>query len=155
MIILDTNMISEVMRPTPEPRVMAWLRKPPLRTLAVSAVTLAEIRYGLGRLPEGKRRFDLEERFRAFIARGFQDRILAFDAAAAEAYSAIVINREKAGRPIEAFDAMIAAIARVNSASIATRDVGGFEGCGVEIINPWHEEQAVQNNSSGLTQKIP
>ena len=142
MIILDTNIISEVMRPAPEPRVMVWLRKQPLKTLATTAVTLAEIRYGLGRLPEGQRRRNLEEQFRSFLARGFDDRILAFDAASAEAYSAIVIEREKAGRPIDAFDAMIAAIARMNSAWVATRDVAGFEGCGVDIINPWDEEQA-------------
>ncbi len=139
MIILDTNIISEIMRPAAEERVMAWLRKQPLKLLATTAVTVAEIRYGLGRLPEGQRRRNLEERFRSFLTRGFYDRIMAFDAAAAEAYSLIVVARERAGRPIDAFDAMIAAIARMNGASVATRDVSGFEGCGVDIINPWDE----------------
>ncbi len=139
MIILDTNIISEIMRPAAEERVMAWLRKQPLNLLATTAVTVAEIRYGLGRLPEGQRRRNLEERFRSFLTRGFYDRIMAFDAAAAEAYSLIVVERERAGRPIDAFDAMIAAIARMNGASVATRDVSGFEGCGVDIINPWDE----------------
>lgn len=139
MIILDTNVISEIMRPQPELKVMEWLRKQPLDSLATTAITLAEIRYGLGRLPQGQRRRSLQERFQAFLVRGFGDRIMAFDAAAAEAYSSIAIERERTGRPIDAFDAMIAAIARVNSASVATRDVAGFEGCGVVVINPWNE----------------
>ena len=140
MIILDTNIISEAMRPAPEARVMAWLRKQPLNTLATTAVNIAEIRYGLGRLSEGQRRRNLDERFRLFLARGFDDRVMVFDAAAAEAYSAIVVERERAGRPIDAFDAMIAAIARINRAAVATRDVSGFEGCGVNLINPWDKD---------------
>ena len=138
MIILDTNILSEIMRPAPAPQVMAWLRQQPLSTLAVTAITLAEIRYGLERLAEGARRRNLEERFQAFLARGFDDeRILVFDAAAAIAYSTLVVEREKAGRPIDAFDAMIAAIARREGASVATRDRSGFENCGVDLINPW------------------
>lgn len=112
MIVLDTNIISEIMRPKPEPRVMGWLRKQPLSRLATTAVSVAEIRYGLGCLPNGRRKHHLQAQFQSFLARGFRDRILAFDAAAAEAYSVIVVEREKAGRSIDAFDAMIAAIAR-------------------------------------------
>lgn len=114
MIILDTNIISEIMRSKPEPRVMAWLRKQPLNLLATTAITVAEIRYGLGRMPDGRRKHHLQAQFQSFLARGFRDRILAFDATAAEAYSVIVVEREKAGRPIDAFDAMIAAIGRIN-----------------------------------------
>lgn len=140
MIILDTNVISESMRLVPDSRVMAWLRNQPLQILATTAVTLAEIRYGLGRLSEGKKRRELEKRFQIFMARGFDNRILSFNAEAAEAYSRIVIEREKAGRPIDAFDAMIAAIAKVNHASVATRDIADFDGCGIHIIDPWNEE---------------
>ena len=141
MIILDTNVISEAMRPRPDARVMAWLRKQPLSTLATTAITVAEIRYGLDRLPEGQRRRNLNERFHSFLTRGFNDRIIGFDVAAAEAYSTIVVGREKIGLSIEAFDAMIAAIARVSGASVATRDISDFEECGVELINPWDEGQ--------------
>jgi predicted nucleic acid-binding protein len=139
MIILDTNVISEIMRPKPEPRVMTWLRKQPLSVLGTTAVTVAEIRYGLGRMPKGQRQRQLQERFQSFLSRAFQDRIYAFDFAAAEAYSIIVVEREKAGQPVEAFDAMIAAIAQANELRVATRDVSGFEGCGVPVINPWKE----------------
>lgn len=144
MIVLDTNVISEVMRPVPDARVMAWLRKQPLQTLATTAVTVAEIRYGLGHLPEGQRRRTLELQFQAFLDRGFDKRIMAFDVAAAEVYSLIVVEREKSGRPVGAFDAMIAAIARVNHACVATRDMAGFAGCGITVINPWDDEQTEQ-----------
>ena len=137
MILLDTNIISEAMKTDPAPSVMTWLRARPLETLAVSAVTLAEIRYGLGRISEGKRKRSLEERFRLFAARGFGERVLAFDGAAADAYGDIVVAREKAGRPIEAFDAMIAATARSRGFQVATRDISGFEDCGIELVNPW------------------
>ena len=127
MILLDTNVVSEAMKAAPATEVMAWLRARPLQDLAISAVTLAEIRYGLARLPEGRRRLALEQRFRLFVVRGFGERLLDFDRAAANLYGDIVVAREKAGRPIEAFDAMIAATARSRGASIATRDVGGFD----------------------------
>ena len=140
MIVLDTNIISEVMRPAPELKVMAWLRQQPLTTLAVTTVTMAEIHYGLERLPAGRRRQTLEARFQMFIERGFDQRLLFFDDLAAVAYGKIVANRVRQGRLIEAFDAMIAAIAQVNHATVATRDVSGFEHCGVDIINPWEIE---------------
>ncbi len=147
MIVLDTNIISEIMRPEPDANVMSWLRQQRLNTLAITAVNIAEIRYGIGRLPDGQRRLNLDERFRAFLSRGFDDRILAFDASAAEVYSTIVVEREKVGRPIDAFDAMIAAIARVNGANVATRDISGFEGCGVDLINPWNKKQVEQDDA--------
>jgi predicted nucleic acid-binding protein len=147
MIVLDTNIISEIMRPKPEPSVMRWLRKQPLSVLATTAVTVAEIRYGLGRMPEGRRKNHLREQFRSFLARGFNNRILVFDATAAEAYSVIVVEREKAGQSIDAFDAMIAAIAQTNGAQVATRDVSGFQGCNVAVINPWYKERGEKDES--------
>ena len=137
MIVLDTNVIAEVMRPVPEARVMAWLRGQSLASLATTAVSLAEINYGLFRLPRGRRRDDLEARLRTFFARAFGDRILAFDATAAGVYGEIVTSRQSVGRPIDAFDAMIAAIAASRAATVATRNVADFTGCGVPIVDPW------------------
>lgn len=137
MILLDTNVVSELMRPEPAAAVLAWLRAQSLRDLATTAVTAAEIRYGLARLPEGRRRWELEERFRLFLLRGFDRRILPFDAAASELYGEIVAGREREGVPIQVLDAQIAAIARCRGAVVATRDTAGFAGCGVEVLNPW------------------
>lgn len=137
MILLDTNVVSEMMRPEPEAAVLAWLRAQALRGLATTAVTTAEIRYGLARLPDGRRRRALEERFGLFLLRGFDRRILPFDAAASEIYGEIVAGREREGLPIQVLDAQIAAIARCRGAVVATRDVSGFAGCGVEVVDPW------------------
>jgi toxin FitB len=128
------------MRPAPNARVMSWLRAQPLAELATTAVTLAEIKYGLCRLPRGRRRDDLESRLRTFLARGFGDQILAFDAVAADLYGEIVTARQEAGRPIDAFDAMIAAIARSRGAAVATRNRADFEGCGVALLDPWQHQ---------------
>jgi hypothetical protein len=111
VIVLDTNVISEAIKPSPNAHVMAWLRGQLLANMATTAVSLAEINYGLCRLPRGRRRDDLEARLRTLLARGFGDRILAFDAPAAGVYGEIVTARQSVGRPIDAFDAMIAAIA--------------------------------------------
>jgi hypothetical protein len=137
VIVLDTNVISEAIKPSPDAQVMAWLRGQFLANLATTAVSLAEINYGLCRLPRGRRRDDLEARLRTFLARGFGDRILAFDAPAAGVYGEIVTARQSVGRPIDAFDAMIAAIARSRGATVATRNVADFHGCGVPILDPW------------------
>lgn len=137
MIVLDTNVISEAIKPSPDPRVMAWLRGQSLADVATTAVSLAEINYGLCRLPRGRRRDDLEARIRTFLARGFGDRILVFDAPAAGVYGEVVTARQSAGRPIDAFDAMIAAIARSRAATVATRNVADFDGCGVPVLDPW------------------
>jgi predicted nucleic acid-binding protein len=137
VIVLDTNVISEVMRPAPDAGVMTWLRAQPFERLATTAVSVEEVSYGLCRLPAGRRRNDLQVRFRALLARGFGERILAFDAVAADLYGEIVSARQRTGRPIDAFDAMIAAIARSRAATIATRDAAGFKACGVPVLNPW------------------
>ena len=137
MIVLDTNVVSEAMKPAPDRRAMAWLRAQPLAELTTTAVTLAEISYGLCRLPRGRRRDDLTARVRMFIAQAFGERILAFDARAADLYGEIVALRQAAGRPIEALDAMIAATARAHAASLATRNLADFDGCGIPLIDPW------------------
>lgn len=137
MIVLDTNVISESMRPEPSPKVMAWLAQQTVADLAISSITVAEVRYGLARLPQGARRVELEEKFHIFISRGFCDRVLSFTQAAADIYGDLVAARERNGKPIDALDAMIAATATLFDASVATRDVGGFADCGLEIVNPW------------------
>ena len=125
------------MKPAPDRRVMVWLRTQRLTELATTAVTLAEINYGVCRLPRGRRRDDLAGRVRTFLAQGFGERILPFDAHAADLYGEIVTTRQSVGRPIDAFDAMIAAIARCHAAALATRNIADFDGCGVRLVNPW------------------
>lgn len=137
MIILDTNIISEVMRATPEPAVVRWLDKQPVRQLATTTINLAEIKRGLARLPVGQRRRGFETRFDGFATHSFAGRILEFDEAAANAYGDLVVARERAGRPMEGFDGLIAAIAKSRRMPLATRNVRDFDGCGIDVICPW------------------
>jgi predicted nucleic acid-binding protein len=137
MLILDTNIISEMMRPVPHERAAAWIEAQPLDHLALTAVTVAELLYGLDRLPDGRRKDDLSGRLDAVLRRGFGGRVLPFDHAAAQTYGRLKGERERAGRPLVGYDAMIAAIAQTHGAGIVTRNVDDFEGCGVTIINPW------------------
>ena len=125
------------MRHRPEPRVIDWLNARPSGSVAIASVTVAEILYGIRRLPEGRRRVDLQSAFDTFLARGLRERVVEFDHAAADAYARIMIDRRKSGRRIEVFDAMVAGIARSRGAEIATRDVADFADCGVPILNPW------------------
>ncbi len=137
MIVLDTNVLSEAMKPSPDARVMHWLEGYQVRSLATTAISIAEVKYGLACLPEGKRRRDLEERFDLFIVKGFGSHVLSFDNSSASVYAEIVSLRKKAGRAIEAFDAMIASICRTHGTSLATRNGTHFQDCGIEILNPW------------------
>jgi len=137
MILLDTNIVSELMRPAPSLEVAAWLTDQPAASLFLSAVTEAELRYGIALLPKSRRREDLKSALEAMLAEDFAGRILPFDSAAAIAYAAIVTGRREAGRPIAQFDAQIVAIAQSRGAALATRNVADFEGCGAPIINPW------------------
>lgn len=137
MLLLDTNLVSELMRPQPASRILNWVAAQPLSNISISTITLMEIRFGIALLAQGKRRTDLDTKFRQLLAQGFADRILSFDQAAADACAEIRATRQRMGRPIAAEDAMIAAIARAQGAAVVTRDVGGFDGCGVTLINPW------------------
>lgn len=137
MIILDTNVISEVMRPQPNTQVMSWLKKYPVEELAITSISIAEISYGLKRLPVGRRRDSLQWRFQMFIDQGFSDRIFPFEERAAEIYADIIVDRKQQGKPIEVMDAMIASIALLKTATLATRNVSDFENCGLELVNPW------------------
>jgi toxin FitB len=138
MIILDTNVVSELMRPEPAPGVASWVRARDRRELRMTAITLAEVRYGIARLPDGRRKQVLlgaaDEIFSAF-----GDQILPVDAAAAEQYAVIASGRERAGKPIAGFDALIAAVCRSQGALLATRNVSDFDGTGIEVIDPWRQ----------------
>jgi predicted nucleic acid-binding protein len=135
--LLDTNVLSELLRSTPEPAVLDWFAMQPTGTLFVSAVTQAEMMLGARLLPAGKRRSALEAAVRAMFDEDFAGRILPFDGAAVPAYVDIVGTRRAMGRPLSQFDAQIAAIAKRHSARLATRNVGDFEGCDVVLTNPW------------------
>ena len=137
MILLDTNIISEVMAPAPSRPVVEWLNHQAAVTLRISTITLAEVGYGLWVLPEGRKRRDLQDRFDRFVAEGFEQRILTFDESAARLYGEIMGHRRELGRPLAALDGQIAAIARAHRLSVATRNVRDFEECGVETVNPF------------------
>ena len=144
MIILDTNVISELMRAKPAPVVLEWFAARSLLELATTSINLAEVRYGLGRLPFGRRRRDLETKFNSFASRGFANRVFDFDAVAADAYGDIVVVRERSGRRLEGFDGLIAAIAKSRGLAIATRSTGDFAECGIEVISPWNPAQIIR-----------
>ena len=137
MIVLDTNVLSELMRSHPDPAVFAWTAGHPRSSLYTTSINVAEILYGIAALPLGRRRSTLADLAGAMFAEDFGGRILPFDHAAAARYADIVVSRRQQGRPIEALDAQIAAVAAVARADIATRDIGGFSGCGLSLIDPW------------------
>jgi predicted nucleic acid-binding protein len=137
MIILDTNVISEILRPAPSPAVEAWLAEQDGATVYFTAIGEAELRLGVAILPAGRRRTSLAEAIDAMLEEDFRDRILPFDSAAAQAYAAIAATRRAAGRPISQFDCQIAAIARIRQAVLATHNTVDYEDCGVEVIDPW------------------
>jgi predicted nucleic acid-binding protein len=137
MMLLDTNVISELVRPSPNPAVVTFLRRQAPEAMSTAAICEAEMHYGLARLPPGRRRDDLTARITAFLATGFQARILPFDSACAAVYGQIRPDRETAGKPIAVEDCMIAATARAHGATVATRNVADFQDCGVEIVSPW------------------
>jgi predicted nucleic acid-binding protein len=141
MIILDTNIVSEMMKDTPAPIVVAWMNDQPASALFLSTITLGEIVYGLRVLPLGRRRRQLEEGFERLIAEGFSGRILAFDEGAARHYGEIMGRRKEIGRPLAALDGQIASIARTKGYALATRNVRDFVECGVEILNPFEPRE--------------
>jgi len=136
MILLDTNVVAEFMKPEPARKVDSWLSKQ-ARTLFISSITIAEIMQGIERLPKGARRQFLEERFSRFMNLGFASLILNFDDQTAYAYGRLQGTLHRIGRPMSQSDAMIAAIALHHQCSIATRNEADFVGTGVHIINPW------------------
>lgn len=137
MIILDTNVLSEILRPAPEARVVEWLDEQPRASLFTTTITRAEILYGLQLLPTGKRRDELWAAAMAIFDLELDGQVLPFDSPAADDFAKISAARRAGGRPIAQLDAQIAGITRSRGAQLATRNVGDFEACGFEVINPW------------------
>ena len=137
MILIDTNVLSEIMRPVPAEGIVRWMDSLSRGDVGITAITVAEILYGIGALAKGKRKRRLIETARLMFEEDFNDRIFAFDGQAAVEYADIVIRRERVGRPILMPDAMIAAICRVHSCELATRNIKDFEGTGIELIDPF------------------
>ncbi len=135
--LLDTNVLSETMKPRPAAEIALWMRAQPLRSLFTAAICQAEILAGIAIMPPGRRRGELEAMAQAIFAQDFDGRILPFDAQAASAYAELFAMRRHSGRPIETPDLIVAATARVHDAVVVTRDTGGFESCGLTLVNPW------------------
>jgi toxin FitB len=139
MIVVDTNVASELMRPSPAKAVLDWMRSQDGGDLCTTAITVAEIGYGIERLPRGRRL----EALKAAVAEVFgmfAEQILPFDAAAAEQYALVVSHRDGLGLPIDGFDAQVAAICRVRGAVLATRNLADFRQTGIDVISPWQGE---------------
>jgi toxin FitB len=137
MILLDTNVVSDSSRPRPDAAVRKWLSAQKVNELFICAPVLAELKYGIERLPAGNRRQFLERWLTTIEMEGFLDRILPFDRNAAHEFGVLLYQRTSKGRPLRTMDAIIASIARAERASLATRDVGDFADLGIEIVNPF------------------
>ncbi|MEH2301845.1 MAG: type II toxin-antitoxin system VapC family toxin [Nostoc sp.] len=137
MIILDTNVLSELMKSKKSEIVRSWATQQPLMNLFTTTITQAEILYGIALLPAGKRREELSQAAHLMFSEDFVGRVLPFDQAAAVTFAKIASQRRHNGTPISQADAQIAAIGYIHTATIATRNFSDFEGCGISIINPW------------------
>jgi len=137
MIVVDTNIISELMKHSPSPAVAAWIDQQNITQLFITTVTIAEIAYGLHALPEGNRRQLLECAFNQAVLEAFSHRILPFDEEAAHCYGKIMGQRKKLGRPLGALDGQIASIAYMQRSTIATRNTRDFSDCGLQLVNPF------------------
>ena len=140
LLVLDTNVVSELMRPRPDPAVLAWVDARPVTAMAITAITVLEIRSGIAYLPEGARKLGLEAKFRRFVARGFAGRVLPFDEEAAESCAALRAERRRQGRASSTEDVMIAGIVLQRGATIVTRD-GDFADYGVPVVDPWGPDE--------------
>ena len=138
MIVVDTNVVSELMRPSPSPVVVGWVRRSE-RELYTTSITLAEIRYSIERLADGRRK-ELLRSIAEEVFADFEERVLPFDAKAAVLYATIVSDRDRAGLPIDGFDAQIASICRAHRAALATRNSKDFHDTGTDVIDPWQSD---------------
>jgi hypothetical protein len=137
VIILDTNVLSALMRPRPEPAVLNWLDRQPTESVWITVITFFEIRSGLALLPEGKRREFLQDRFSQLLREALEGRVLVFDRLAADEAAILEANRQRSGRPVEMRDTFIAGIALARKAALATGNTRHFEDSGVPLIDPW------------------
>lgn len=138
MIVLDTNVLSELIRPQPDPKVVAWLLGLPRSQLFTTAISLGEMLYGVRVLPEGQRKQRLLQEVQAIFVTDMAERVLPYDGGAADAHAAFAAARRAQGRLVGMADAMIAGIAQSRGAALATRNVRDFEGCGIMLVDPWH-----------------
>jgi hypothetical protein len=137
MIILDTNVLSALMRTSPHPPVVAWLDRQPAESVWITTITVFETRFGLALLPAGKRRRALESAFTRLLTDDLEERVLDFDVPAAAAAASLAGSRQKAGRPVDFRDALIAGIAQARRAMLATRNVRQFQDFGIQLVDPW------------------
>lgn len=137
MIILDTNVLSALMRQTPEPLVVAWVDRQPAESVWITSITLFEARLGLALLPKGRRRRALEEAFARLLEEDLEDRVLDFDSAAAAEAATLAAERQRSGRPVEMRDTQIAGIALARRATLATRNLRHFRDLKVPVVDPW------------------
>jgi len=137
MILLDTNVISETMRERPDPDVREWLRQQPRAEVWTASIVIAELLAGIETMPSSRKQKVLREAVEEMIAEDFRGQVLTFNLPAARQYAHILAARRKIGRPIREMNAQIVAIARVHGATLATRDVNDFAGCGLTVVNPW------------------
>jgi toxin FitB len=137
MILLDTNVVAEAMRPAPEAAVIDWLNRQDASRIVLSTISIAEISYGLQCLAGGQRKQMLAERFEQLLRRGFAHRILVFDEPAALSYGELMAHRRGIGRPMRVLDGQIAAIARSRGFALATRNTSDFDQTAVDLVNPW------------------
>ena len=137
MILLDTNVVSEPLRPAPDTRVVEWIDAQVLETLFLSAITVAELRAGVALLPAGKRRSGLQESLETRVLPLFAGRVLPFDLGCTQAYAELMAKARASGLAITSADGYIAAIAAANGLTVATRDTGPFKAAGTAVIDPW------------------
>lgn len=141
MILIDTNVISELWKAEPNPDLLAWIDAQTVETLYLSAITVAELRFGLATMPEGKRRTIYQERLEKEVLPTFAGRVLPFDLDASQAYADLMARARAAGKAIGKADGYIAATATACGLMVATRDISPFEAAGLKIVNPWEAEQ--------------
>ena len=137
MILLDTNVLSALMRTSPDDSVVRWLDRQPADSVWVTSITVFEARFGLALMPPGRRRIGLERSFEMVLREDLANRILDFDSAAAAAAAGLAAERQRAGRVVDFRDTLIAGIAIARRATVATRNTGHFEGLDVPVVNPW------------------
>ena len=140
MIILDTNVISALMQQQPDPVVVAWLDEQPAESIWITSITLFEARYGIALLTHGQRKADLQERFEQLLQEDLENRVLLFDANAADQSAELAAQRKERGRPVDMRDTFIAGIALAKRATLATRNQRHFDDLTVTVINPWEEK---------------
>lgn len=137
MIILDTDLVSEIMRPRPDSHVVAWMNDQDRNQVRIAAITAAELRVSVACLPEGRRRERLDSQVEEMLTETFVRRILPFGVESTPHYAQIIAHRRSLGRPVAVADAQIGAIARAHHAILATRNTSDFDGCGIDLVNPW------------------